>query len=427
MTSPLPSRGPSASRRSRPGGPGGSRRGAREKIGALPPPVWSGFGSPRVKAFTLIELLVVLIIIAILAGISLGGISVIRATIIRAQNQHLMATIKVGLSEAEIEFSPVVHPLAATAAHPDVFGNGTAVTRAMFYRGGTPLATSGEALRVDDLSWLDGSTERALMPDDVFAGYRSAGDAPPFFGLERRMLTAVGVSAVWIDSYRALPGDESIYFEAGKLQTPYDATVYDDREFLQETYLAQGETLEGRSATAMDRALGSVMAELSKLQALRESASPDKSSWLQETYTITTQIDPSYPSYTSDVTRDIDVVGPEEGGYDSMHRIWYSTEAPATSDDWKPGFVYDADASQWRRYQPRGVSLVDGYDGEILIWRARSGGIMVSSPGPDGAFLVEPGANGVIDTDPATFDGTQATLGGDDLLAINDNQGTVED
>ncbi len=382
----------------------------------------------RAAGFTLIELLVVIIIIAILSSMVLGGISVLREAITKARNDHLVGQIRLGISQPGVEPAPVVHPLAATAAFnagEDHFGNGTAIERARFYRDGSLLAVTGEGLTVGDLAWLDGSGEQALMPDDRYGGYRSDGDNPSLFGLPRRQLRVLGVTATWIDCFRELPGDESSHYNeaSSTLTAPYDGSVYPDGQFLRKSDVPEGSLLEELSRRTVERSLGAVLSELSQQGALVQSGTPDDTVMLTRIDTVSTQLGAGSTTYSSSVTVEVDAAAPETGSYDQWHRIWYPPDG-ALLDQWEPGHIYDEDLAAWRPYRQRGTSLVDHYGCDILVWRDIAGNLQVTSAGPDGCFVIHPGPNGVLDTSPADFDGTRASLGGDDAWAATDNQGT---
>ena len=109
-----------------------------------------------------------------------------------------------------------MHPLAATASQ-DFFSGGDKPLRAIFYdSNGDELSTTGEALRVDDVSWLDlpaDSLSPVIHDDDRFAGYLEVGDVPSLFGLQREVMGVIGLNAVWIDRVRQLPAPVGRYAE----------------------------------------------------------------------------------------------------------------------------------------------------------------------------------------------------------------------
>jgi hypothetical protein len=87
---------------------------------------------------------------------------------------------------------------------------------------------------------------------------------------------------------------------------------------------------------------------------------------------------------------------------------------------WRPGFVKDSPIgngkADWMPYRLRGAAIYDDWGREILVSPANNGGIRLMSAGADGVYVIDPGPNKVLDTDPDT-----ARVSGDDREGVLDN------
>ena len=135
----------------------------------------------------------------------------------------------------------------------------------------------------------------------------------------------------------------------------------------------------------------------------------------------------SYPSsYDASVTlsRKMDVIAPPTGTYDPWQRVWHSG-AVGAEEEWEGHHLYDG--ANWVAYRIRGASLIDGYGNEILYYLDRKMNPHFVSAGPDGAFTLQPGPDGVVSTDAATYRlRTAGTTSGDDIDSSQDNIGVEE-
>lgn len=382
---------------------------------------------PGQCAFTLIELLIVMTVIVILSSLILTAVGVVRSAITKAKTQSGVAIAQQSLSSRAAEGLPVdtvPHPLAATAAHDRL---GVAVRRAVFIRAGgasdgSDHQRTGEALRVDDLTWLSSDSERTIADDDRYAGHEAAGDVPPYFGLRRDQLQILNAACETWAEYRQLPERVGVYVDPGdadKLRSPYDATIYPDERYLRSARLEGRQSLESLSSLLFRTAFGDQLDHLSDLGLILESPAvdgSDRANWITVTETITLS------GATSAWQRPIDVIAPPTGTYDPAHRVWWPSTDRASA--WRPRTHRLADG--WQPYQQRGLSLIDSYQGELLCRRVGDNTYLISSPGLDGHFLLAPGGNGVYDTDLSAFDALDpSTIGGDDRPMSEDNINSV--
>lgn len=370
------------------------------------------------QGFTLIEILTVLVIISILASILLATIGIVQRRVEYARVETGVRRLTTLLAQADsksgIGIRPIAHPLAATAAgafFPDL---GQEPERALFVRNGALLGQNDlEALLVADVAHIASSQhQRVLLPDDRFAGYRTVGDVPSLFGLPRRGLTLLAPGAEWIHQARKLPTPGGDYdngsggLKPGNATPPYGNDLYPDSEFLATQRLKPGVSYESSVNAYYRLLLGEDLPDLSEAGLIRTSPEADTSAW--------TSWD---PDGFGDLA--IDVLAPRQGAYDQWHRVWVPQ---ASVGAYRPGLAQIDGA--WRAYQPRGPHLIDGFGREVLVVSGHNGTLHVASSGRDGSFLVSPGNNGVIDTDPTTYDPADpATLGADDSDAQKDNIG----
>ncbi len=330
------------------------------------------------RAFTLIELLVVISIIAILVALLLSGVGALGGV---AKGRRTEAAMGVVLGAIESTaaangggMAPAEHPLA-----------GSAPQRARFYRGGTALATSGEALvvtRATTEAILAASADRLLLPTDRFGGYAVDGDCPLLAGVERSRLGILGANLPGITAVRRLPQPPA---GSATVPQPYDATTYPDSMWLDAPpALATGQRREELAAAAVQTALGKGASELSG-QGLLITATANQP--------------------TDDTATNLLAVSNNVG------RLVATGE---TSTTWKPGFFRDGGV--WKRYRLRGPAVYDAWGSELLLSQGAGGAMRIESAGPDGVFRIRPGANGQIDT-PAGSDAPT----GDDRAGSTDN------
>lgn len=185
------------------------------------------------SGFTIIELLVVMVIIAVLTGMILAGMSVVRESLVKTRVRTALQLVRAAL-EARANngalISPVVHPFANT---DERVGTG----RALFLRSGSngfaagaAVARTGSlAIEVGDPLWIAAAERsRVLLPDDVFDGVVTSGDAPHLTGLTRRELTVLGAAAGLVSHIRLPDPSKERWADRngdGLLDTPYDFTA----------------------------------------------------------------------------------------------------------------------------------------------------------------------------------------------------------
>jgi hypothetical protein len=320
----------------------------------------------------------VVIAAVLLAGaillVCLAGVRIASGGSHGSRDAAILANALAGVREYRSPPLPVIHPLAATAMisatttgllAPHPFGG---VAPACFQRAGSGGFVRGVAVA------------GGPRDDDLLVGYREPGDVPQLFGLRRDHLRILGATADWIESRPASPDPVG----------------------------AGDPVLEMASMRAVRAGLGGRIAVLESFAALATTPAPDTGAWMVLRWRGPLGVAMQHR---------IDVQGPLDGAYDPAHRVWLDLEAAA--DGWRPGRLrLDG---RWVPYRIRGTSLVDSYGNEILYRLVPGDGPVFTTAGPDGCFVIHPGTNGAIDTTVATWDGTPATLGGDDRDAAADN------
>ncbi|MFM2089762.1 MAG: hypothetical protein RLZZ127_251 [Planctomycetota bacterium] len=211
------------------------------------------------RGFTLIELLVVILIISVLAGLILTGITAARDSVRRAKTGTILGAVRLGIETFAAERgglpSGSVHPAANTA------GTRLAFTRSVAGPGfavGTPVATTGEALRASSSAAVTAAAiPRMILDSDQF----SDPVLPHLVGASRRTLNILG-SAAGLVRVRNLPAanpqndrspaDGILDF----LSDPY----YDHRNFNDARFLEQSGTdlalIDAESGNAIRAFLG---------------------------------------------------------------------------------------------------------------------------------------------------------------------------
>jgi hypothetical protein len=330
-----------------------------------------------IRGFTLIELLVVVTVIMLLAGLIVGSIAAFKRTTLKARTEAILGGIRVALATTAAErggsIAAVEHPLC-----------GSASPRPSFVRadGSAPVNASGEALIVQEISWVDpGEQSRVLLGDDLYSG----GDAgtcelPLLFGMPRKRIGVLGASTEAVTSYRRLPALHTGFDDdsAKHLRLPYDGTVYPDRVYLVTARLPAGSTIETASDKAIGYALAGARNEILQLGGI--------------------------------------FAGLSDGGIPIMNqRVWQansSPEAPA----WRPGHVKDGLA--WKRYRLRGTAVYDAWGNEIIFSIGANEAVRLESAGADGVFCMHPGLDGIYQSKAACLEAE-----GDDRDGRRDNIG----
>jgi type II secretion system protein G len=85
----------------------------------------------RAGAFTLIELMVVVAIIAILAGLTLGGMGYVNRKSAASRAQTEVAALSAAIESYKLEFG--TYPSNATTLYADLTGSGTLNTNKVFF------------------------------------------------------------------------------------------------------------------------------------------------------------------------------------------------------------------------------------------------------------------------------------------------------
>lgn len=329
------------------------------------------------QAFTLIEMLVVVGIIVILAGLLLTTLGGTQDLAKKKQTETMLTGISVALATQAQQGSsaaPTEHPLA-----------GSKTPRALFRYGSTNLETGTEGLVVKDRSWLTANTSAILDPDDRFAQTTGDGAALHLFGTPRRLLQILGPVRAEVTSYRRLPDVSSQWGQDSNsdgtrdsLRTPYTSATYPDFRFLMPQTSTSNDDLTSDSERSLRYALGSGYDDMVSLNAIQ--------------------------SHTGTNLLDGRVVAPSE----------LPPSTPASHSDWLPCFVVADDS--WQFYRLPGTNLYDAWGTEILVGRSKDGDLVLMSAGADRCFRVDPGSNGVIDSESDL-----ATFAGDDLDGSKDN------
>lgn len=291
------------------------------------------------RAFTLIELLMVILVIMILMGLTLQGISVLRR---QAKVASTRARIEIAMQGMELFRAanggvpaPAEHPLAASAE-----------PRPAFIRsGGGAVAAMGEALRNVQLSDLATGQDRLLLDDDRHADISS----PLLYGAPRRWLGVIGAPLSTVTRYRQLVRPPS--WPAGSFIDPTGGQLVAP---------APSVGTGAEASRAFDYVVGSqAIAELARLRAVFEPPSDNPTVLIA-------------------------------GG-----RVW---SAAAAGIPVPTGCPVLSDAGTWKPYRLRGKALYDAWNREIVFSLAANGGIQLISAGPDGALRVDPGTDRAFTT-----------------------------
>ncbi|MDA3961661.1 MAG: type II secretion system protein [Planctomycetota bacterium] len=361
------------------------------------------------RAFTLIEMLVVVSLMALLAGLMLAGVAMMRDRSKRSQTEAIIAQAMAGLALVRAQGGalpqPSEHPLAGSAEVPSL-------GRPLFVRGSaslmpgpaTVLLTAGAVVSTTGTVFSGIQPHQATPPrtalllgSDRYSG-GSAADArasslPLLYGFERERIGVVGAvgllgtpaadattattaTLTTVTAYRIVSAP------AGSLQRRLDAQqgyAYTPTLELTSATPARQQCLDYyRRAIAHDLGLGVAQKELGELGALHEADDETTGSLL------------------------------------AQGRVAADGN---TSAAWKPGMV--ADGGQWRGYRLRGLALYDAWGRELLYSVDRDNPVVMSA-GLDGVFAVHPGQDGRYQTDP------HGSVAGDDRDGRKDNVVTVE-
>jgi prepilin-type N-terminal cleavage/methylation domain-containing protein len=320
------------------------------------------------RGFTLIELLVVIAIIAILVSLVIAGATALGIGSKKSQTGAIISALRKGLELAAAQsgsgFSPAEHPLAGSRAERFAFRGRRG--RAADGSGGswTALDAAGEALK-GPAEWLidSSSASRLLDPEDVYADAR----VPMLYGWQRHRLGVVGGDLSATTWYRMLPTKPRPGLAT--IPGPFTATELPDASNLHRP-LGTGADVR----RTLDVILGSsnVLAELASLKAV---VSPPNDNAAER------------------------ILAPSPGafaGADNGGRVW-SPEPLGGEGKWKPGRVLDG-PGKWKLYQLRGISVVDVWRRELLIWGTANGTFTIASAGRDGVFALDPGDVGLFNT-----------------------------
>jgi prepilin-type N-terminal cleavage/methylation domain-containing protein len=295
-------------------------------------------------AFTLIELLVVISVIAILAGMLLAVVPMVREAVKKSRTGTIIQQVALGMETTAAErggyASIVPHALAGYAPPRSPFARGPDVSG---FTPGDAVSTSGTDVRVTSNPAVASHTAytairaQILLPSDVFANK----DVPLFYGVSRERMTMIG-SAAGLGSYSRLV-DPAL---AGQVRSE-DLAVSDNGTLAQ---------LESQSRAAIELALGpAIIAELTTLGALKTTTS---------------------------------------GTLIADNRLY--ADKPG-SDPWQPGQIKSG--GSWTTYRLRGAAIYDGWGRELLVWFDAKGRYAVESAGKDGVFRFAPGKNSTLDSD----------------------------
>jgi prepilin-type N-terminal cleavage/methylation domain-containing protein len=323
--------------------------------------------APANKAFTLIELMVVVAIIVVLAGFTIACIDVFTRNTKKAKSSAIVNSISLALTLSAgegVNLSPAEHPLA-----------GSLPPRPEFMRvDGSAVATAGEALVAQDLTWVDPSDrDRVLLATDLFGLVPATCTLPLLYGMPRGRIGIIGPASDLITTYRRLP-DLNMGYNASPTtikiaNPPAIASVnYPDLKFLTKPTLPAGVTLEERATQMVKIYLGPAQVDIA-----------------QQGGIFTADTTNSTPA--TDSTPIVNV------GY-----VRLPTAGITTSTYWKPGFVFDG--TDWRRYRLCGTAVYDTWGNEILYSVAKNDSVRLESAGADGVFRWDPGPNKVFETAP---------------------------
>ena len=378
----------------------------------------------RRDGMTLIELLVVLAIIGVIAGMILAVAPLVRRRADSARTLAILTVVKTALTARAAERaslpSPVPHPLAGSSCSGGI-------ARSLFIRandGTTAIATTGEALMVDNLSWVAApDRNRVLLPDDLFSGRTTLGDAPALFGMPRFKLGILGAAGELYVRYRQLPALSPVYDSSpadSQLDAPYTSVRYLNRKHLVRGGISFTITAAGAGylvppilsvsggtgirATAMisNGAVSRVLLDdagdpgpVSLPTVAVTSAAGDPGSGA----TITCQMHNDgaasqvFASAIADHLAELAGLGAlaEPGSIRCADELLAADGDPTAA--WRPRSILLA--GSWQRYRVRGQALYDVWGSEILYWSDPSTGTLkLTSAGPDGYFALKPDSAG---------------------------------
>ncbi|MBA3685089.1 MAG: type II secretion system protein [Planctomycetes bacterium] len=313
------------------------------------------------NGFSIIEMLVVISIIALLSALIVFGATAFGIGGKRAKTGSIVATVRNALDLAAADRgsrpAPAEHPLAGSLA-----------PRLEFVRaGGGAVSANGVALiGVPLIQVAAAAQDRVLLADDLFADP----DVPQLFALRRDACTILGMPQVTVTQARKLPPN----------LTATDAP--DVAGFL---IAPSGDAGQNREIIEQVLGRGGLSSELAGLGGLSEPA----------------------PAYTVAVINGRVLTDVPVGGGGATR--------------WKRGHVADgihpteAPAKNWKPYRLPGLAVVDAWGTELLYGVSDTGVLSVTSAGADGAFAIDPGKNGMLET------GIGATPQGDDSDGRTDN------
>ena len=390
------------------------------------------------RAFTLIELLTAMVVIAVLAGVILAVVPLIKRRSEVTRTLTILELLRNGLNARSVDRgglpSPVPHPLAGS--------NGAVTPRSLFVRasdGTTAIDTTGEALEAGQLAWVAAaSRSKVLLPDDRFSGRYAIGDVPALFGLPRYRLALLGAAGELYKRQRRLPELRGSWDANGDgiLDPPYDGTKYPNRTCLMSggvsfTITAGGTgygrppivtltsgngmtataTVHGGSVTALVQGGFADPALTAAPTVAFAPASGDPGSGAAANASLhdDTAADAVLGSVLGDHLAELAGLGAlaKPGGSRCADDLLASDGSPDPA--WRTRSIRLAGA--WQRYRIRGQALYDVWGGEILCWNdPTSRALWVGSAGPDGYFVLKPDASGgytAADLDPSLVPGTR--------------------
>ncbi len=290
----------------------------------------------RRTGFTLIELLMVVAIIAILASMIFAVATMMREAAKRSRTQAIQSVIQQALSLQGVKHGGVPSP----AEHPLA---GSREPRTAFVRAAgahAAVATTGMALVGAALTDLSSGTDRLLLPDDLLADK----SIPGLYGVPRSHLGILGHETVDVTQYRRIK----------LINPPIDP---DDPKNYRE--VAPTETTALRESLLQFWLSGNTWSELVKLNAVYIPTDDDSANLLRS------------------------------------GRVW----SPPSPDPRVRPFEIN-ESGTWKPIRLRGASLVDGWGREMLFSITKDKAVQIESAGRDGFFRVNPGEDGVLQTDP---------------------------